>query len=175
MTDINNEIIRLVLESPRKDGKYNVIAPDTSFDKMEKEDSDSIEQTRNYLRENLEIEGYDITPLVDVFIEINRTSTRLTIPSDTANGYFIDYEYEYTPYLEPDGEGWEALEAKNPDIKSLVTISMPAYDPDGQMALVYFESLFPAFGATEGTGGVCAYKYEPGKLIMQDDVLVWMT
>jgi len=142
---------------------------------MEKEDEKSIEQTRSYLKKNLEIEGYDIDPLIDTFIGINRTSTRLTLPSDTTNGYFVDYDSQYTPHLEPDGRGWEALEAENREINSLVTISMPAYDPDGQIALIYFETLFPAFGATEGSGGVCAYKYESGKLTMQDDVLIWMT
>ena len=95
----DNLLLAMVLEKAfGGGGGFTVVSPKTFFVSHMAPFRDGIEQTKakEKMKEYYKNEGYDIDPLVDLLLERNMRSVRLSLKSCPQNGYFIDYR-ESTP------------------------------------------------------------------------------
>ncbi|MGO8942268.1 MAG: hypothetical protein ACLQJ7_01155 [Syntrophobacteraceae bacterium] len=153
---------------------FTVVAPKTSFVSDKAPFRDPIEQTRT--RERLKVhfnkEGYNIGPLVDLLFERNTGPVRLSLKSCPQNGYFIDYHEKYYKYFEKNGGGWKKLGKENPKARGMTRISLPAYDPDLHILLVYYGTQYDWLA---GAGYVVAYRYENDQLNELGRITIWIS
>lgn len=61
---------------------------------------------------------------------------------------------------------WDTFNTSHPDVRSIVTISKPAYDPETGYMLIVYEG--------GGTGSIDVYKYENGRLIYLGPYIIWI-
>ncbi len=164
-----NKFLAVVLTRSYDDGGFNVVDPTTvasSFGPYPGFEKEMIE----FMQSKLQIEGFDAKPLVDALHEVNRKSIRLTLPSDEAKGYVIDYDGRYDRYFDADGGGWEKLYEENPKAHGMITVSLPVYDREKGILLVYVITGTPVVYVSTGTPGwgsagtVIAYQYRDGVL-----------
>ena len=170
------------LGSPRyRRYKYE---PDPVYEKERKEEmKEEIKEDKEWMQTSLNrmlpLEGFDAKPLVDALHEVNQKSIRLTLPSDEAKGYVIDYDGRYDRYfngyvIEEDGKYARYIKAKggygaeiyheNPKVRGRTWVSLPAYDREKGILLVYVVTEDPTHGMGGGAGYTFAYQYRDGAL-----------
>ena len=149
------------LQDLKDDPPYTVVAPQTSFGLEVPNDPNEVEQCKKHIKEDLKIRGYDLTEVIDLLFERNKTSVRLTLESSRTHGYIVDYDGERDKYFKKDGGGWEKWYKDHPRSTGFTSVSLPAYDPKTGIVLVY-EGIM--HDGTFGSGGFIAYKYKRGKL-----------
>jgi len=118
------------------------------------------------LKRELQIPGYNVGPLVDVLFDINRKGVPLEIESDTAAGYFIDKENIFW------GPGWNQFCKEHPKIWSITTVSIPAYDKQAGIMLVYKGKHLAPLAAS---GWVIVYRLSEGKLVELKRAMIWIS
>ncbi|MHC4682130.1 MAG: hypothetical protein ACYTEK_25980 [Planctomycetota bacterium] len=149
---------------------YTVVGPQTTFGHVDMNDPREVEQRKKYIQENLKIEAYELSELIDLLCE-NKKSVRLSVESSRANGYVVDYEGEHDKYFKKDGGSWKKWYEDHPTATGFTHVSLPAYDPKTGIVLVYKSSISgPRFGG----GGIIAYKYESGRLKQIGGVGLWI-
>ena len=135
-------------------------------------DGSAGDETKLYVRDKLEIPGYDASALLDAFFEANQTSVPLPIESDLARGYLIDAEGSVEAYFKKDGGGWDQLYADNPQVRGIITLSVPVHDKDQGIVLVYMGI---QGGPLLGSGWITAFKLEAGELTEVGRVNLWIS
>jgi hypothetical protein len=162
-----------VIKEPKvQEGGYTVVASQTSLERLLIDESKTFEQTKRYILENIKIDKYDISRLVDLLFERNKIPLRLSLKSSPKDGYIIDYDGKYKKYFEKDGGGWEKLYKENPKADGWITVSLPAYDRKTNIFLVYIGTQRHGLS---GSGWVIAYKYKNGKLKELTRVMLWIS
>ncbi len=181
----DNVLLDLVLKKESCKGYYTVVDPKTSISGYTQDDNaDAAAVREEYLRlirlvqfdlknsGKLKIRGYDLKPLTEMLLDRNLHSTKLNLRSSPKAGYVVDYKDEYSKYFEEKGGGWKRLRAEHPKASGRTHISLPAYDPQSHVLLIYFGS---QFGWTAGAGFIVAYRYENGKLDELGRVQMWIS
>ena len=153
--------------------------PDPDYERRVEEMKEDKEWMQTALNRMLPLEGFDAKPLVDALHEVNQKSIRLTLPSDEAKGYVIDYDGRYDRYfngyvIEEDGKYARYIKAKggygaeiyheNPKVRGRTWVSLPAYDREKGILLVYVVTEDPRHGMGGGAGYTIAYQYRDGAL-----------
>jgi hypothetical protein len=172
--DINedNQILFLALNRSYKDGGYTIVAPETRLSHLDTKDSKEIQQTKKYILDNIEIEGYDLSKLLDHFFERNAISVRLSIKSSLENGYQVDYDRMYEKYFEKNEGGWEQWYKEHPKAHGWTTVSLPAFDPESKIVLLYMGTQSHWL---MGSGYIFVFKYDKGILKELKRVMLWIS
>ncbi len=123
--------------------------------------------------EELKIPDCNIDELVHHLYERNKSRTRLTLESNPELGYLVDTNSTYTQYFPLSaGGGWDKWYEDHPQSHGIATVSLPVYDPECQIVLVYR-------GIQEhwlsGEGWVFALRIEDSTLITVDSVMLWIS
>jgi hypothetical protein len=170
----DNLLLAMVLQKAFGHGGFTVVPPKTFFLSQMTPFRDDIEQTKakKKIKEHFKNEGYDIAPVVDLLFERNIRPVRLTLKSCPQNGYFIDYQGKYTKYFERKGGGWDKLYKEHPKARGQTRISLPAYDRDLHILLVYFGTQSDWLA---GAGYVVAYRYENAQLNELGRITIWIS
>jgi hypothetical protein len=130
----------------------------------------------NIEKQHLDIPNYDFTPLVKRFLDLNQTGEsvgKLNLDSSIENGYYIDYEDNFSRYgVEHGGYGFEVCRLFHPQATSYTTVSVPAYDPVTGYVIMYI-------GGTNiryfGNGGdISIYQYVDGELTYVSGIKLWV-
>ena len=124
-----DEILSLVLQHSFKDGGFTVVDPDTEVRHLER-----IAKDMGVIEEMLDLKYYG---LVEKLFEKNKKSSRLSLKSDPAKGYVIDYDGKFKRYFEKDGGGWEQWYRENPNAHGITSVSLPVFDEKSGTVLVY--------------------------------------
>jgi hypothetical protein len=171
----DNLLLAKVLEKAFGGGSgFTVVSPKTFFLSQMAPFRDGIEQTKakEKMKEHFKNEGYNIDPLVDLLFERNMRSVRLSLKSCPQNGYFIDYRGKYAKYFEgKEGEG-DKLYKEHSKARGQTRISLPAYDPDLHILLVYYGTHADLLA---GAGYVVAYRYENAQLNELGRITIWIS
>lgn len=133
----NCKLLGIILTQNREADRYAVVKPETGFGHLDLNNNKEINQTKEYIKKNLAIPDYDISPLLDALFEINRESLPIEIESDMTQGYFIDRKKQFDAYFEENGGGWVKLYKENPKVAGITTVSIPVYDKENNVLLVY--------------------------------------
>lgn len=159
-----------VLKTSFQDGGYTVVAPLTDISHLDPKAFND-DYKKNLLSE-LQIEGEDISKLLDSLLETNRTPVKLLMPSSPENGYLIDFEGKFSKYFQKGGGGWQKWYEENPQAHGFTTVSLPAYDSTSGLVLVYkgTQSHYLA-----GEGGLIIYRYKDGELIELKRATMWVS
>ena len=168
----DNEILALALMRSYQDGGYTIVAPETRLSHLDLKDTKEIQQTRNYILDNIEVEGYDLNKLLDHFFERNALSVRLSIKSSPENGYLVDYDRMYEKYFEKNGGGWEQWYKEHPKAHGWTTVSLPAYDPESKIVLLYMGTQSHWL---MGSGFLIVFKYDQGTLKELKRLMLWIS
>ncbi len=159
-------------------GGFTVVSPKTMFATDMAPYGDVNERTKAHekmkeqMKEHFNKEGYNIGPLVDLLFERNTRRVRLSLKSCPQNGYFIDYHEKYDRYFKKNGGGWKKLREENPKARGQTQISLPAYDPDLHILLVYYGTQADWLA---GGGYVVAYRYENDQLNELSRITIWIS
>ena len=168
----DNEILSLALMRSYKDGGYTIVAPETRLSHLDLKDPKEIQQTKNYILDNIEVEGYDLNKLLDRFLERNALSVLLSIKSSPENGYLVDYDRMYEKYFEKNGGGWEQWYKEHPQAHGWTTVSLPAYDPESKIVLLYIGTQSHWL---MGSGYIFVFKYDQGTLKELRRLMLWIS
>jgi hypothetical protein len=170
--DQDNRLLAQILQEPRDESDgYALVAPQTFNLFGAAADAEAIEQSKRFIKQYIAIEGYDIDPLLDEFFRKNKKTVRLSLPSAPEQGYRIDYEESFEKNF-AEGHDWEKWRADHPEITGHVHVSLPAYDRENEIVLVYLGILF---GPTSGGGQLLALKHNNGKFTKLASLLLWMS
>jgi len=158
------EIINLILTQDTMEGHYHVFDPEMSLMLFSDKDDN--------IRYSFRQEGLNFDTLVTTLFANNAEPVQMNIQSSPDKGYLIDYDGKFQSYFEKDGDGWTQLRQENPEARSLVYISVPAYDPKTGFVMICLgwqgDALF-------GEGRVMVYKYIFGRLITISSILIWIS
>ncbi len=171
----DNLLLAMVLEKAFGGrGGFTVVSPKTFFLSHMAPFRDGVELTKakQKMKEHFNNEGYNIDSLVDLLFERNSRSVRLSLKSCPQNGYFIDYQGEYARYFKKNGGGGDKRYKEHPDARGDTRISLPAYDPDLHILLVYLETQADVLA---GAGYVVAYRYENAQLNELGRITIWIS
>jgi len=80
-------------------------------------------ELEKYIYKNIKIQDYDISNLVDLLLERNKKSVRLSLESLPKDGYIIDYDGTYARYFEEKG-WWMGEMAQRPPRGSWIYTSI---------------------------------------------------
>jgi hypothetical protein len=156
------EIIRYLLTQYYEKDRYDIFNPEMALDPCIK---------KNMLRSFFQRDGLNVDSLVNELFAKNIKSVRMSIPSAPEKGYLIDYDGKFQYYLKHIN-GWGQLRNENPGARSMVYLSVPAYDPNTGLVLIYIGW---ASDGLLGSGDVILYKYIFGRLLEIDSVTVWIS
>jgi hypothetical protein len=168
----DNALLDQILQQEFKGGGVTVVDPMTDLSRLEKDKPEDLARSREYVKEGLKIEGYDIGPLFDQLIKKNQKPVRLSLKSSPANGYLIDFDGKFENYFNSDGGGWEKWHQENPMAHGMTRVSLPAYDDKAGIILVYLGTQYDWLA---GAGYLIAYKYKDGKLQELGRVMLWIS
>jgi hypothetical protein len=168
----DNEILALALKRSYKDGGYTIVAPETRLSHLDLKDTEEIQQTKKYIFDHMVSEGYDLSKLLDLFFERNAIPVRLSIKSSPENGYLVDYDRMYEKYFEKNGGGWEQWYQEHPKTHGWTTVSLPAYDPESKIVLIYMGT---QSNWLAGSGFLIVFKYENGSLKELTRLMLWIS
>ncbi len=170
----NCKLLKQILTQPDTAGRYTVVNGWTYFEYHPMLDMSVKGKAvhffmptlqRSYIKSNLQIPAYNVGPLVDVLYDINRKGVPLEIESDSAAGYIIYKDKIW-------GTGWKQFCKGHPKIHGITTVSVPAYDKEAGIVLVYKGIWFADLAAE---GDVIAYRLSEGKLIELKRVMLWVS
>ncbi|HEY97464.1 MAG TPA: hypothetical protein G4O16_04710, partial [Dehalococcoidia bacterium] len=168
-------LIALILTQELDEGEYHIYSPDMSFGIMGGQAaSTSFGGGKEYLIESFREQGVEVGKLFEVLLQRNQAPERMQIPSSLEDGYLIDYDGYFISYFKNDPEmnGWQRLRDENPCAHAFVTISVPAYDPETGIILVYIgwqgDWLF-------GSGDIYAFEYDGIRLKEIAIINLWIS
>jgi hypothetical protein len=171
--DLQDNIYRFVAHD--EPPKFNIVSPWTSFDSMEEEGAEGRQQRREYLYRDLEFDDDVKQKLIEQFLENNREKQSLQLPAVRGTGFIVDYDGKFNRYFDDDEGGWDALYPDYPNADGYYTVSMPAYDPESSLVLIYCSLIFGLFGADEGLRDVYVFHYRDHALSLVTWEMIWMT
>lgn len=168
----DNTLIALALSGSYEDGGYTVVDPMTNANCLSMNDPQSAKQSKEFIRKRMRFKEHDLTNLIDLLFERNKTPVRLTLASSPKDGFVIDYEGTYEKYFERDGGGWDKWYKENPKAHGFTRISLPAYDLESKLMLICTET---QLDWEMGSGWLILYRFENGRLKELTRVLLWMS
>ena len=144
----NNQIIKLSLNKLYKDGDIHaVVYPETSFGDAEQIKREILKTSTVYLNHGyyylqtdlayVKIEEAVFRELVNKLLEINQSPAKLEVPSSPQNGYYIDYDRQYTGTVRYSQQVWRFTHPAN---GPLVEISSPVYDKYSGLVILYVKT-----------------------------------
>ena len=166
----NLKLLSLILRREADDGKFFIVRRQTRFSHIDFKNKDEVKKRKDYIRKNLNIPDYDISDLLDQLFEINKSSFNLNIELDKAKGYIIDSIGKFDAYFEKNGGGWDKLYKDNPKALGITSVSVPAYDKENGIILVYRGT---QRHWRAGAGLIVAYKFKDGKVEQIASVVLW--
>lgn len=164
----DNAILAQVLQRQKEGGGFIVVSPTTAFGRREPHAA----WLKKSLNDKLGIEGYDIGPLVNKLIEKNKKPSHLSLKSSPEKGYIVDHNGKFEKYFDQNGGGWQKWHKDNPAAHGWTRVSMPAYDEQAGIVLVYIGTQSDRLA---GAGYIVAYSYKDGKLKELGRVLLWVS
>lgn len=170
-TNQDNVILEKVLQRRYDDGGFTVIAPMTDVAFLARKEPEA-SKMKEYVKERIKLEGYDLGPLLDKLLEKNRVANRLSIESHPERGYLVDYDGQFNKYFEKDGGGWKAWYKHHPKAHGHTGVSLPAYDEKHGIVLIYIGTQSDWLA---GAGFLVAYRYENGNLKELARVMLWIS
>ena len=161
-TDENRILKRTLEEFYGKGTSYSVVAPEMSLDDGTQLRNSILTSSKLYLENGYyTFLGYKTPPvviqetafqeLVNRFIEVNNSPCNLEILSRPENGYYIDYNKQFTGRLDCPQPIWRLTHPAN---GPLVKLSSPAYDKETGLVILYTD---------EGKKYVHLIRYKYGK------------
>ncbi len=168
----DNAILTQVLQRHYKDGGFTVVRPESTLWPLQRKEPQLVVKTKKYIIDKLKIEGYDIGPLLDKLIEKNRERVPLSLASSPENGFIVDHDRKFKKYLDSNGGGWEKWYEDNPTAHGSTAVSLPVYDEQTQIVLIYIETQMDELG---GSGYIVAYRYENDRLKELGRVRLWVS
>jgi Leucine-rich repeat (LRR) protein len=148
--DDYDRLIPLLFTDQHKKGGYFLVNPETSLPK------DCYSQL-DYLQNDFIEQGINVSSMLEALLERNTQPTMLDIPSSKNEGYVI---------------GNEKIIDDDPDFQCYITISVPVYDAERNILLVY---LGWSGGGLMGSGDIYAFSYTNGKLVELAKVTLWVS
>jgi hypothetical protein len=168
----DNALLDRILQQEFRGGAFTVVDPMTDLSHLKADKPEDLARSREYVKNEMKIKGYDIGPLFDQLIKKNRKPIRLTLKSSPENGYLMDYDGKFESYFKSDGGGWEKWHKENPMAKGWTRVSLPAYDEKAGIVLVYLGTQYDWLA---GSGDLIAYQYLDGKLREFGRVMLWIS
>ncbi|CAF0799884.1 unnamed protein product [Adineta steineri] len=161
----DNKLLSLILKEDYTDNEYTVVDPKTTI---------SIMNENLISFDPLVLNGYDAQPLIRQLIEKNRESISLTVESNPSKGYIIDKEKKFLKYFTENGGGWNKLYEENPKVHGLTSVSLPVYDKQANLVLVY-KSFSQNFLAGEGNLIIYSFDDSNGELKELSRRMIWVS
>lgn len=158
----DNTLLALVLREEFSDGEYTIVSPYASIDGSLADE---------YFMP-VQVEGYEIWPLIERLVEKNKHPTRLTLESSCDDGYVVDYEDEHERYFSENGGGWEKWREDNPSARGLTTVSLPLYDDKTGYLLVYIATTSHYLA---GRGDLNIFRLVDGRPKMVGRIMLWVS
>jgi len=165
-------ILSQVLRSPNTNANFTVVAPMTTLSTLDGETPEDLARSKKYVRESLKVEDEHIDQLVVALIQKNKKPVRLELPSAPKDGYLVDYDGKFENYFKDNGGGWERWHTENPKANGWTSVSLPAYDPQTGLILIYkgTQSHWRA-----GAGYLILYRYVNCQLEELGRVMLWIS
>lgn len=163
-------VLPLVLADFIEGGGYKIVAPETNNYRLKPERFD--DDFKKRMLADLQVEGEDVSGLLDKLVKRNSEQVKLNIPSSEKDGYLIDYERKFDKYFERSGGGWTRLYKENPKAYGFVNISLPSYDEKTGLVLIYkgVEN-----DNLAGAGFLYLYRCQNGKLTQLRRAIMWIS
>jgi len=168
----DNALLDQILQQEFKGGAFTVVDPMADLSHLKADKPEDLARSREYVKQGIRIEGYDIGPLYDQLIQKNQKPVRLTLKSSPENGYLMDYDEKFASYFKSGGGGWEKWHKENPMTQGWTRVSLPAYDGNAGIVLVYLGTQYDWLA---GSGYLIAYQYKDGKLTELGRVMLWIS
>lgn len=173
----DNEIIIGVLKQEKEDGKILkdvllLVRPKLILcsDLLEATDKEKAHYVAE-LNDSFKNKEYHFKDLLEVLIRRNRKPRTLSIKSDLLHGYIIDYNNKYERAKEIlDEDVWNKCQKKDNYKICVVEYSLPAYDPETNIILIYTQT---RCGAKAVWAGLNVYRYVNGKVVYLSRILLW--
>jgi len=115
---------------------------------------------KRQLRETFSLEGKDLGPLIDRFVDKNMESATISLPSNAKRGYVIDYNREQAKCVENNPFGWDDWFDKYPKTFCFIYVSRPVYDAANGLLLIYIGR---QSSERSGIYYIALYEYKEGK------------
>ncbi|CAF1476944.1 unnamed protein product [Adineta ricciae] len=124
----DNKLLSLILAEDYPDNGYTVVESKTTL----------YDVTEDFvIFDPLATSNNNGRRLLRALIEKNRESKALTIGSNASKGYVIDKDDKFSKYFIANGGGWDKLYKENPKVRGLTSVSLPVYDRQTSLVLVY--------------------------------------
>ncbi|MES9878941.1 MAG: hypothetical protein ABW117_17725 [Candidatus Sedimenticola sp. 1PA] len=136
----DDEIIASVIEYLFSGRGYTVVDPVTSTKIFEANRKSGGIRKIEYINKIIQVDGYDLSLLVDRLYRRNIGQALLSIQSAPRLGYLVDYDGEFKRYFEPGGGGWDKWRKESPKARGMTRVSLPAYDEQKGIVLIYVET-----------------------------------
>jgi hypothetical protein len=171
---IENAILSKYLSRNFKEGYYTVVEPKTSLSISSYTDNVVIENYKTRIKESFKTQGYDVSELVDLLVELNISNPIHTLKSEPQKGYYIDYNGRIEKYFREIGfpNAWKQFGIDYPHARGICGVSLPAYDSKTDYVLIYFGSQGDWLA---GSGGVRLLKYNNGEFIEIYHLPLWVS
>ena len=167
-----NQILALLLKTFANNGCYTVVYPENKVFGFSLVTADDRKNLISYMSQVFTKDNYDLTNLAGMLFDINVKFKTLTLESSTNDGYYIDYDGKFQKYFQGDGGGGEKWHQEHPEANGLTVVSMPAYDLQTGLVLVYMGTQYDWL---YGSGSFYFFKYTDGNLIKIDSVQTWIS
>ena len=125
-----------------------------------------LDENRQYILNNLRVEGLDLNPLIDALFAINCMPIRLRLQSNRGNGYLIDYTGEYHH------GSWRTFYKDHPNAAGMAEVSRPVYDDRTGILLIYVGTHRES---RAGMGILFVFRYEGEILIKLAEAELWIS
>ena len=169
----DNDLLAQVLQRHYQDGGYTVVDPKTSLDLgFTGETPAETANTKELIRRAFGVKGCDVGPLLDMLLEKNKTQVSLSLVSSPGDGYLVEYDGRFQKHFAKDGGGWEAWYRDNPTAHGHTRVSLPVYDANTGMVLVYIGTQTHWLA---GAGYLVAYKLVDGHVVELCRIMLWIS
>jgi hypothetical protein len=155
------------------DGTYFVVSPITfDFSQRLREDTPANTKLKDYILQEIQIEGLNFSPLVDQFIERNKKRVHIKIAPALEGKVLLDKTDAFPKYFQDGGGGWEKWYKDNPKARGHCAVSVPVMDKGRELIMVYVEL---SANDLVGKGTIFLFKREGAKLRALGHAHLWMT
>jgi internalin A len=167
------KLIPLLFTDEENDGRYYLVNPIMELETQSISATGDWSDSIQYLDQQFKAQGLDVSLLLEALIERNQAPVNLDILSAKEDGYVIDYDGIFESYfINGPMDGWKKIREDLPDFRCYVSISIPVYDKERSIFLVYLGWMA---GGLTGSGDIYAFSYDKGKLINIASAQLWIS
>jgi hypothetical protein len=146
-TDARIQASALALLAPAS--TYEAVLPESSL-VLQDDSKEALESIAGRIRTFAGGADFDVRFLLRKLLRRNKYPSRLTINSSKDSGWIVDYEGNYTPFLQGNEGDWKRMYTLYPKLSAIKQVSLPAYDKNHDIVLLYIcRRTFPSSGSGE--------------------------